>query len=199
MAAFPRWQEILFLLLLPPLTFWFFNYRFMYQAGSLDPFFYTGYINEPEDLLKRFGLLYYAVRFGLILPGRFFTWALGPEPGYLAFRYVLALLAGVPFYFFAKRKFSLPVSHRELLRAHREPVVRPHALVGPSGCRRGALHDGGDVCRAAFAEGLRLRDGLAGACVSLAVNTNIFTVAILGIFGCHCAAFAALWHGMATR
>ncbi|MEO8368653.1 MAG: hypothetical protein ABI806_05610, partial [Candidatus Solibacter sp.] len=73
-------RELAFLLLLPLVAFFGLNIR--RQLDGLDPFIYTGYINNPVDLLQRFGLPYYAVRFGLILPGRLFSLVLGPEAGY---------------------------------------------------------------------------------------------------------------------
>ena len=131
----PRWLEVLFLLVLPLLTFWLFNLNPMNQSGTLDPWVYTGYINNTEELLKRFELPYYAVRFGLILPGRFFTWALGSEPGYFAFRYVLVLLGGIPLYILAKRKFSPPVS-----------ILTYCALVFSPWFQRTLLWDHPDAC-----------------------------------------------------
>ena len=179
----PIWFEILFLLLLPPLAFWLLNIRMVHQANSLDPFIYTGYINNAEDLLRRFGILYYAVRFGLILPGRFFTWMLGSDAGYLALRYVLALVSGVPLYLFARRIFSLPLA-----------ILAYVALIVSPWFERTLLWDHPDASGVPFLLAamcillLRrrpswVRDGLAGACASMAVNSNAFTVAVLGIFG----------------
>ena len=179
----PLWFEILFLLLLPPLAFWLLNVSMVHQANSLDPFIYTGYINNAEDLLRRFGILYYAVRFGFILPGRFFTWMLGPEPGYLALRYVLTLVSGVPLYLFARRIFNLPLAI----------LAYVTLIVGPWFART-LLWDHPDASGVPFLLAamcillLRrrpswVRDGLAGACASMAVNSNFFTVAMLGIFG----------------
>ncbi|MEO8368652.1 MAG: hypothetical protein ABI806_05605 [Candidatus Solibacter sp.] len=195
---FPRWLEVLFLLVLPPLTFWLLNFRQVHQANSLDPFFYTGYINNAEDLLRRFGLLYYAVRFGLILPGRFFTWAFGAEPGYFAFRYALALTAGVPFYLFARRLFNLPTAilayvslmvspwfARTLLWDHPDAAGVPYLLAAMSMLLLGRKPSW-------------VRDGAAGVCASMAVNSNIFTTAILGIFGAVYVA-ALLLYGTTRR
>ena len=193
-----RCIEVLFILLLPVLTFWAFNIRPMHQAGSLDPWFYTGYINNTEDMLRRFDLPYYAVRFGLILPGHFFSWALGAEPGYFAFRYVLALLGGVPLYVLAKRKFSTPVAiltycalifspwyERTLLWDHPDATGVPYLMAA--------------MCLLLLARTPSwLRDGAAGCCVSLAFNSNVFTGVVFGIFGASYVALS-LFYGIAWR
>src|ERR1700678_2455342 len=102
--------EPLFLLLLPPMAWILLKISLLNQAGFLDPYYYTGYIHNSQDLLTRYGLTYYSVRFGLILPAKAFAWAFGPVPGYLAFRYVLALLAGVPLYVLIKRHYGIYIA-----------------------------------------------------------------------------------------
>ncbi|MEO8373243.1 MAG: hypothetical protein ABI806_28920 [Candidatus Solibacter sp.] len=194
----PRWLEALFLLLLPPLTFLFFNFRQVHQANGLDPFYYTGYINNAEDLIRRFDLLYYAVRFGLILPGRFFTWALGAETGYFAFRYALALAGGVPLYLFAKRIFSQPVA----ILAYVALMVSPwfdRALLWDHPDATGVPFLLAAMCLVSMGRGTSwVRDGLAGGVACMAVNSNIFTSAMLGIFG---VVYAGLWllYGLGRR
>jgi hypothetical protein len=195
---FFRWLEILLLLALPVLTFWFFNMRPVHQASSLDPYFYTGYINNAEDMLKRFGLPYYAVRFGLIVPGRFFNWAFGAEPGYFVFRYVLSLVSGIPLYFLARRKFS----HHVGLLAYCALILSPwfaRTLLWDHPDASGVPYLMAAMCLVLLGRTPSWwRDGLAGCCVSLAVNSNVFTGAIFGIFGA-CYVALSLLYGTGWR
>jgi len=102
--------EVLFLLLLPALAYLLLHPPLINQAGSIDPYVYTGYIHNMEDLLARYHLTYYSVRFGLILPARLFGLAFGFDAGYVIFRYVLALMAGIPLYALTKRNFGTPLA-----------------------------------------------------------------------------------------
>ena len=63
-----------------------------FLQNGVDPFIYVGYMENLPDLIMRFGLPYYAVRFGLILPGRLFLKVFGPVAGNLLLHYLLALL-----------------------------------------------------------------------------------------------------------
>ncbi|MEO8593449.1 MAG: hypothetical protein ABI759_09005 [Candidatus Solibacter sp.] len=195
---YPRWLEVIFLLGLPPVIFLFFNPLSMNHENGLDPFFYTGYINNLEDLLRRLDLLYYAVRFGLILPARFFTLTLGSIPGYFAFRYFLALTAGIPLYLVAKRFFSLPVA-----------ILAYLALIASPWFWRTLLWDHPDASGMPFMMAALClvlldrapswwRDGLAGCCLSMAVNSNVFTGVIFGIFAIVYLAIS-LWMGTSWR
>ena len=187
------------LLLLPPLTFWLFNLRMVHQAFGLDPFVYTGYINNSEDLLRRFGILYYSVRFGLILPGRLFTWMLGSE-SWLSCAALYAGIGGwsalVPV---CQADFQSSAGDSGLRGADCLSVVRSHVAVGPTRTQPGC-HFCWRPCAFCYWECTPawVRDGLAGACASMAVNSNAFTVAMLGIFGAVYVA-ASLVYGTGWR
>jgi hypothetical protein len=77
------------------------------QAEGIDPYVYTGYINNFHHLLDRHGLTYYSVRFGSILPGLALNRLLGPVGGYFALAYVFYLVAGVPLYLMVRRHFGV--------------------------------------------------------------------------------------------
>jgi hypothetical protein len=175
-------REPLFLLLLPPLAWIILNISLMNQASFLDPYIYTGYIHNGQDLLTRYGLTYYSVRFGLILPAKLFTLAFGTEPGYLAFRYVLTLLAGIPLYVLIKRHMGLYVA-----------VLTYCALVTSPGFDRALFWDHPDasgvpyLVAAIALVALKLRparvwDLIAGCLFGLALNSNFFTASIFGLF-----------------
>src|SRR5438874_1372200 len=61
-------EEVSALLLLPLLAFWVMRFVPINQEQFIDPYVYTGYIHNFRDLIARFDVTYYSVRFGLILP-----------------------------------------------------------------------------------------------------------------------------------
>ena len=63
----------------------------MQAARPIDAFFYTGYINNLDELIKLYGFQYYSVRFGLILPGRLSAELFGPVAGFYVLRYLLTV------------------------------------------------------------------------------------------------------------
>lgn len=58
------------------------------QAGTLDPFVYTGLIHDYVDVTTRFPWNYYATRLAHLLPAAFFAWSFGDDAGYYVFRVV---------------------------------------------------------------------------------------------------------------
>jgi len=115
--ATPTWKfdrlvavEVIGLLLMPLISFWAMRFIPINQNQYLDPYVYTGYIHDFKDLIARYGLTYYSVRFGMIIPAQVFAYLFGPVSGYFAFRYVLALSAGMSLYYMVKRQFSQPVA-----------------------------------------------------------------------------------------
>src|SRR3954462_12286991 len=104
-SRFTPW-EVLFLLLLPVVAFLLLHFDAVRQNRMLDPYVYTGYIYNFADLQQRFGITYYGVRFGLILPARICAALFGEATGYFVLRYLLALVFGIPLYAVCKRYLS---------------------------------------------------------------------------------------------
>jgi hypothetical protein len=100
------WREIAFVLLLPAALFVVYSASPINQLGAVDPAVYMGYINNFRDLMERFGLTYYSVRFGMILPGMLFAKLLGGKAGYVALTYVFYLVAGIPLYLAIRKSFG---------------------------------------------------------------------------------------------
>ena len=115
------------LLAAPVIAFWLMHFSPINQHGSIDAYFYTGYIHNFVDLFDRYGTTYYVVRFGMIMPAQIATALFGPIGGFFALRYVLVLIAGIPFYALVKQRYGLAVAvsltlytaavNAELLRA----------------------------------------------------------------------------------
>ena len=186
--------ELSALLFLPLVAFYAMRFVPINQNGYLDPYVYTGYIHDFKDLLARYGMTYYSVRFGMIVPGQWFAQLFGPEGGYLAFRYTLALIAGIPLYYMVKRQFSQPVA-----------VVAVAAMVTSPYFARALLWDYPDAAGVPFLtaaiciflmEGRPsfLRDVLAGCCAAMAVNSNFFEISLIGIFGLIWLVFSVASH-----
>jgi hypothetical protein len=101
--------ETLGLLLAPVAVFLGLHVRPMTEPGTIDPYFYTAYLQNGPDLIARFGtkITYFWARVGFILPARLSWWLFGSVPGFFAFRYVLALVAVVPAYVLFRRMGGL--------------------------------------------------------------------------------------------
>jgi hypothetical protein len=174
--------EAALLFLAPILAFWSMNFVYFNQNHMLDPYVYTGYIHNFKDLFDRYGLTYYSVRFGLILPGRALVAIFGAEDGYLVLRYLLTLVAGIPLYAVVKRYFGLPLAAVTYTVLVTSPYFArtvlwdyPNATGMPFLCAAMCL-----VlleCRR-----LWLWDSVAGGCAAMALNSNFFIVAPLGVF-----------------
>jgi hypothetical protein len=175
-----RLGEILCLLIFPIAWFLTLHLSAVNQAGYLDPYFYTGYIHNMADLFARYGLPYYSVRFGLILPARLLGLAFGFDAGYLIFRYLLALIAGIPVYLFARGLFgrvvglaiysallTTPFFTRSLFWDHPDAAAVPY-LLGAIGLFLLGRHP--------------VRDVAAGILFGLALHCNFFTVSVSGLF-----------------
>jgi len=171
------------LLLLPLLVFWVMRFVPINQNRLLDPYVYTGYIHNFQDLMTRYGLTYYSVRFGLIVPAQWFARLFGPEGGYFTLRYVLALVAGIPLYYVVKRQFSQPIAILTVVGMVTSPYFA-RTLLWDHPDASGAPFLTAAVCLVLLDEQPSWwRDALAGACAAMAVNSNFFEVALVGIFG----------------
>ncbi len=181
------------LLLAPLIAFWIMRFVPINQNHSLDPYVYTGYINDFQDLLIRYGLTYYSVRFGLILPGQLFTHLFGPAGGYFTLRYVLALIAAIPLYYLVKRHFSQPVAVLTVAGLLTSPYFA-RALLWDHPDATGVPFLTAAVCLFLLDERPSLwRDTLAGAFAAMAVHSNFFVVSVIGIFGAVWLSFSLLF------
>ncbi len=151
------------------------------QAGGLDAFIYTSYIQDYGDLIKRYGLTYYSARIAHIFPARFVVTLFGSEQGYLVYRYLLLCGALGAAWGFAKR--TLPACgalffvvfvafHPWLLRSlfwdHYDSTAVVY-LLGITALLGGSvLSDHAKVF-------------LAGGLYALAVNCNLFLLAAGGV------------------
>ena len=153
------------------------------QAGSIDPFLYLGYIHDYQGLLARFGRTYYSTRIAFIYPEHVFAHFFGAEGGYLALRFIALASAaaavfaiGMRFYGFAPALLAAvwltftPWLPRSLSWTYPDGVAVVYLLVGTAllvvPTRRRL------ICHVA-----------AGAAFALAVNCNLFLLAICGLLG----------------
>ncbi|MBV9099521.1 MAG: glycosyltransferase family 39 protein [Candidatus Dormibacteraeota bacterium] len=105
-----RWVngvEALILLAAPVIAFFALHIAPMTQPHMIDPYLYSGYIDNGDELLRRFGVnTYFWSRIGFILPGRAFYLIGGALPGFYLYRYALALVAILPAYLLLRRMFG---------------------------------------------------------------------------------------------
>jgi hypothetical protein len=191
--------EAALLFLAPILAFWSMDFVYIYQNYMIDPYVYTGYIHNFKDLFDRYGLTYYSVRFGLILPGRALVALFGAEDGYLVLRYLLTLVAGIPLYTVVKRYLGLPLA-----------AVTYIVMVASPYFARTLLWDYPDatgmpfLCAAMCLILLECRrvwlwDSVAGGCAAMALNSNLFIVAPLGVFLCLYTLLWLIWQRGVAR
>jgi hypothetical protein len=152
------------------------------QAGSLDPYVYTGYIHHYGDLLQRYGRTYYSTRIAFIFPDIAFVRLLGDEWGYLAIRYVVLTAGTAAIYRIARRFYSTnvavivaifflfsPWTVRSVAWDHYDGFASIYILI--------ALYFLLSPKRYVF-----LASAFAGCAFALAVNCNMFLLAIGGLF-----------------
>lgn len=176
--------EIAFLLLWPPVAYLALSFEWVMQNHMLDPYMYTGYIHNFHQLFLRYGITYYGVRFGLILPARATTAIFGADGGYFVLRYLLSLVFGIPLYAVCRRYLSLPVAIFTYLLAISSPYLA-RALLWDHPDATGVPFLTAAICLWLLgSDPKRARwDFIAGCCFSMALNSNIFTLGIGGIFG----------------
>jgi len=103
-ARWPAVIESLLLVLSPLLVVWPLRAQLWATTQWPDSYFHTAVIQHGRDLLERLGHdNRQFARAGFVVPGRLFNIAFGDIGGYLAFRYVLALVAIVPAYLLLRR------------------------------------------------------------------------------------------------
>lgn len=192
-TAAARIAEVAFVALCPAVAFWVMHFPPIAQNGFIDPFIYTGYINNFEDLVQRYGATYYSVRFGLLAPAELSAAVLGPVGGYFTLRYAFALLAAVPFYVLVRQQFgraaavsvlslllTSPYFARTLLWDHPDASGVPMLFAA--------------VCLWLI-EGRRrwLFESWAAICAGLAVHSNVFVAAPLAVFVASWTVLSLLW------
>ena len=153
------------------------------QAGGVDAYVYAGYAHDYPALLERFGPTYYSERIAYIYLERAFAYLFGLEGGYLALRFVALASAvtavcaiGLRFYGFAPALLVavwlsfVPWLPRSLMWTYVDGFSVVYLLVGmalllvPTN-RRLISH------------------AAAGAVFALAVDCNLFALAVGGLVG----------------
>ena len=118
------WVEAAALLLAPVAAFFGLQVVRMARVAMIDPYLYSGYLQNGRDLITRYGDgYYYGVRLGFILPARASYLAFGAVPGFYVFRYVLALVAIAPTYLLFRRLYGWPAGALAVAVVLSSPVV----------------------------------------------------------------------------
>lgn len=179
----PLGAELGGILALPPVLYLLLRVEPFFRQTGVDPFIYLGYAFDQRNLIDRYGLTYYSVRFALIEPIDLTTRLFGTVGGYFVLRYALALLAGGSIYAFFRRThgrgtaalglvlvLTSPVFLRALMTAYSDTVAVPY-LIGALVLLLWTTTDHADQA------GRTLRMAGTGLLLGLAVHANPFNVA----------------------
>jgi hypothetical protein len=185
-----RFAETMLLVAAPPTAFWLMHFVPIAQNGSLDPYVYTGYIHNFVDLFERYGMTYYGVRFGLILPGQLAATVSGDVAGYFALRYVLVLLGGIPFYVLVKQRYGLHAALATYFLWLTSPFLARTVLWDHPDAS-GVMFLLAAIAFFSIEHGRRrVLDVTAGMCAGMAIHSNIFASAPLSIY---LASYVVVW------
>ena len=105
--------EALLLILSPAAAFFGLRLTLMAPPDLNDPAMHTTFIIDPHDIFFRYAAVFQpterlreGARVGFLVPGRIAYLLFGGLPGFVVFRYVLALIAVVPAYLLLKRLYN---------------------------------------------------------------------------------------------
>ena len=105
--------EALLLVLAPAAAFFGLRLTLMAPPDLNDPAMHTTFMIDPHDIFVRYAAVFQpterlreGARVGLLVPGRISYLLFGGVPGFVVFRYVLALIAVVPTYLLLRRLYS---------------------------------------------------------------------------------------------
>jgi hypothetical protein len=138
-----RWWFLLegaLLLLAPLLAEQLLHLRLMAPPALPDPAMHSVYIWDPSDLVRRYApsllgrslrdyigppaaYFRWGTRPGFLVPARLSFLAFGSVPGFLVFRYALALIAIVPAYLLGKRTYGVGIGALAVCLVLASPVV----------------------------------------------------------------------------
>lgn len=179
-----HWQDVWpwLLILTLPLFVFSASTSILLQQGWVDPFYYTGYVHNYHDLVERFGRTYYSTRVSFIYPERFLVWLFGSKLGYGIFRYILltALLASI--FKIARRYSSMSISLLAVFLMAFNPWLLRSLYYD--------FYDGATIVYLTISlhfliahyQSKTIPYILSGVFFAMAVNCNLFLIAIGGLF-----------------
>jgi hypothetical protein len=182
--------ETVALLAAPAVAFWLMHFTPMAQNAYVDPYVYTGYIHNFVDLFERYGVTYYGVRFGIIVPAQLTAALFGPIAGFFVLRYVLVLVAGIPFYLLVKQRHGLHPALATFFLCLTSPFLARTVLWDYPDAS-GVMFLLAAICLFSIEhERRRLLDVAAGICAGMALHSNVFAAAPLSIYF---ASYTMVW------
>jgi 4-amino-4-deoxy-L-arabinose transferase-like glycosyltransferase len=125
-----RIVEAVLVLASPALSFFVLRLSVMSPVGLPDPSIHTAYVVDPRQIFSRYAQALTATarmregaRIGFVVPARICYELFGAVPGYVVFRYLLALIAVTPAYVLLKRLYGRPAGAAAIVLIMSCPVL----------------------------------------------------------------------------
>lgn len=154
------------------------------QAGGLDAYIYTSYIQNYNDLANRYGLTYYSARIAHLYPAGLGVALFGSHAGYFVYRYVLLSTALAATWMLARRNYGTAIALFAVTIASCQPWLL-RSLFWDHYDSSGVVYL---LLATAFLGTSTPKDYskvvLAGGAYALAANCNAFLIGIGGILFC---------------
>src|SRR3984957_8811590 len=122
--------ETLAVLLSPIVAFFGLRLRLMPIPDLNDPAMHTTFIIDPQSIFLRYSAVFTpserlreGARVGFLIPGRIAYLLFGALPGFVVFRYVLALVAVIPAYLLLRRLYGRPAGAVAAIVILSSPVI----------------------------------------------------------------------------
>lgn len=189
------WWHIAGLCLLPGVVWVVLGLPKMHAASFSDAYYYFAYAHNFVDLVERYGMIYYAVRFGAIFPDWLFGALLGPVAGFLVLRYLLCVATCVALFLFFSSRYTVlagwfaaafwmfnPFVLKMMLSPYVTSTAVPFSLLGLLllllQTQHSIVSQKSGVCRYGVVSSMG-----AGALFCLSATSNIFAAITIGFGG----------------
>ena len=154
------------------------SHNVLIQAGGLDAYIYTSYIQNYNDLANRYGLTYYSARVAHLYPAGLVVGLFGSHGGYFVYRYLLLCTALGATWTLARKNYGAAIALFAVAVASCQPWLL-RSLFWDHYDSSGVVYL---LLATAFLGSSRPEDHrrifLAGGAFALAANCNAFLIGV---------------------